>query len=1392
MSSSEYSSDRSYSRDESGSGSGTTDSMVDQRGPPQLEPEPSVSYWMAKARGTAGGGGRDVRSSRRAGRGKQRRRGKKGGAVSSVVRPPPIDGALRRRNPAEMQQYSPGHRAYLRDKRASGYKKRDRRMMRESTSDLYERLVGEALAGDANAFFGGAPVVGGGDSGGAGYDDYEEWEGAVSLQNFWIAGTPPEQFDHERARKAMRVATKKKRKKKKKKKKKRKKSGATEPGATGDDSRPSTGAESMNADDATEIVTKQIRRFMDENYARCLHIFTKMDTDDSGTLGRKEFTTACKRLGLSMSRRTLGNVFDKLDKDGGGSISYKELFKATRAAAVSGVQDVNARLAAHQSNAGLWHNQRAAERGRALGGGKAAHDELMGRQMRIGGGINDEFNTCHKSTLVKGSYNGPSPLKYLHARAPVYDDVSPTVNTGQFVTNTSGRPATVGLVYQRWLRSLSPNQDRRRESLGLGKKGGEGAKGAGGGDGKDGGKGGKGGDAGHPDDDEVLARCQSPARKRRQRKVHHKLSNIESSRSQIMHDVLELKSRIDRLEIHKSEVKNLIEDQLRDTGEHNVKQPRAAADCLSPLPLTGAYQAAQANDRMIERSVATLLERVNYANKSYNNLVQQRAALKERVNLLRSDAVKYKSMVAGFEVEMDKLRDEVVDLEEDREEEEQVRYEIAVRMQEINGVHSKARAAFTKEWEQHDEDDNAEAEARTKMQKEVAGMADKKEVLKKFDRKRAIRGSLSAAEEAQLKQELNDQRSKSRNRVRSRANEKAEMKRAVDEWKRITDTTGVHTPEQLTEEIVANEERSFEKFQALERLEAEKGEVVKAINDTQKEITDFDEKQRQEQFKRTLVKSLKSQLTRTERCLERDTVIHDEARDATDSMYLYMKSLYATIGCAKLAALHLLEIDLELPGHLLAHADEAKNVLESLPSFSDRMNGLGGRGGRPRSDTGSKDPAVPRGVAGPRYVSALDWTAEESLRGEEVNMGNAIARMGVIEQRALEILMLSSFVASQVLSRTLEHMNTMAFGQSQYAGMGSSALLGRPATPVAAESETASRADGSTADDAAAEASAAAEDAASASGGGDGAKKDAVAVPPLSLADELAGGDAASSTRTPLISTSRSVMNRGSISRGRRRRAKIPADLVKKVLSVFSTAFHRHGPRHAKKRSTGVQLNPRIIPKCPTPPKQGNKKKKKKKQRSPNSANWARDLERAMEKGGKEAMDRMMAGEELEDEHDAAEKVLAAKEAAAGGLHFLKRDEILKAVKEANIAVQLTAEAAAAAEPKEKPSGRRPRRASVKRWGKLRRSVVRRPSVSGTPVPTINESLQPPDSGMGSRSRHGSVVPGNVEEPAAAIYKADRGGVDPQRLRRRRSSAPQLDQASMMSAAAARDAVYHV
>ena len=50
-------------------------------------------------------------------------------------------------------QYSPGHRAVLRRRQEARFQKKDRRLMQASTSDLYGRLVGEALDGDAGAFF---------------------------------------------------------------------------------------------------------------------------------------------------------------------------------------------------------------------------------------------------------------------------------------------------------------------------------------------------------------------------------------------------------------------------------------------------------------------------------------------------------------------------------------------------------------------------------------------------------------------------------------------------------------------------------------------------------------------------------------------------------------------------------------------------------------------------------------------------------------------------------------------------------------------------------------------------------------------------------------------------------------------------------------------------------------------------------------------------------------------------------------------------------------------------------------------------------------------------------------------------------------------------------------
>lgn len=63
---------------------------------------------------------------------------------------------------------------------------------------------------------------------------------------------------------------------------------------------------------------------------RVIDVFRCWDTDESGTISRKEFTKAMATLGLDQGSDEIEALFDRFDPDGSGVIEYKELAKALK------------------------------------------------------------------------------------------------------------------------------------------------------------------------------------------------------------------------------------------------------------------------------------------------------------------------------------------------------------------------------------------------------------------------------------------------------------------------------------------------------------------------------------------------------------------------------------------------------------------------------------------------------------------------------------------------------------------------------------------------------------------------------------------------------------------------------------------------------------------------------------------------------------------------------------------------------------------------------------------------------------------------------------------------------------------------------------------------------
>jgi len=66
---------------------------------------------------------------------------------------------------------------------------------------------------------------------------------------------------------------------------------------------------------------------------RAIDVFREFDTDDSGTVDRKEFQAGCKSLGMDFGgKKAHDEVFDAIDEDGSGELDYWEVEKAIKRA----------------------------------------------------------------------------------------------------------------------------------------------------------------------------------------------------------------------------------------------------------------------------------------------------------------------------------------------------------------------------------------------------------------------------------------------------------------------------------------------------------------------------------------------------------------------------------------------------------------------------------------------------------------------------------------------------------------------------------------------------------------------------------------------------------------------------------------------------------------------------------------------------------------------------------------------------------------------------------------------------------------------------------------------------------------------------------------------------
>ena len=95
-----------------------------------------------------------------------------------------------------------------------------------------------------------------------------------------------------------------------------------------------------------------------------------------------------------------------------------------------------------------------------------------------------------------------------------------------------------------------------------------------------------------------------------------------------------------------------------------------------------------------------------------------------------------------------------------------------------------------------------------------------------------------------------------------------EMKRIMAEWKRIQEATKVASPEALTEDLLAAEERAFQQFEVIKDLEAEKNTLHLEVSRVGAELTRFEDQLEAEAKSGSLVALLEKQRDEATRALQ--------------------------------------------------------------------------------------------------------------------------------------------------------------------------------------------------------------------------------------------------------------------------------------------------------------------------------------------------------------------------------------------------------------------------------------------------------------------------------------------------------------------------------------------
>ena len=79
---------------------------------------------------------------------------------------------------------------------------------------------------------------------------------------------------------------------------------------------------------------------------RIIDLFRAWDVDSSGTVTRKEFHSAMKKLGFNAPKLAINNLFDEWDTDDGGKIKLGELQKVLLSASLQDKKESAAARAA--------------------------------------------------------------------------------------------------------------------------------------------------------------------------------------------------------------------------------------------------------------------------------------------------------------------------------------------------------------------------------------------------------------------------------------------------------------------------------------------------------------------------------------------------------------------------------------------------------------------------------------------------------------------------------------------------------------------------------------------------------------------------------------------------------------------------------------------------------------------------------------------------------------------------------------------------------------------------------------------------------------------------------------------------------------------------------------